>query len=224
MKEWWKNFFVNDLFISCEEKVKDDINFLKGILPKKARVLDLGCGKGMHVMQLKSLGYKVIGLDWNENYIIQARRNYKGCSFICGDMRSIKFKCKFDAILLLFNTFGYFTHSENERLLANCSSHLNKNGLLILQSSVKEDLRLRKKSILKVKSCSVKSFCKWSKTKDWVVLHTKFVLPSGKILKSKVYVYSLKKLEEMGIKCALKLIKVMDVGKWKLRWIVFKKL
>jgi SAM-dependent methyltransferase len=48
-------------------------------------------------------------------------------------MRKITFSKEFDAIILLWNSFGYFSDEENEKLIKNIHKALKKNGYFVLE-------------------------------------------------------------------------------------------
>ena len=80
-----------------------------------SKVLDLACGKGRHSIYLNQLGYDVLGVDISENSIAIANKNAnEKLHFKVADMRE-PFEDKYDAILNLFTSFGYF-ENENDNL------------------------------------------------------------------------------------------------------------
>jgi len=102
-------------------------------LKKGNKVLDLPCGKGRHSIFLNSLGFDVIGADLSKNSISHAKKfENEGLSFKVHDMRE-PFKTKFDAILNLFTSFGYFDEDKvNIQVLRNLKDGLSENGVLVI--------------------------------------------------------------------------------------------
>ncbi len=107
------------------------ITFLK--LEKGDSVLDLGCGKGRHSIYLNSLGFKVIGADLSKNSIEYAKQfETETLQFEEHDMRNF-FNSKFDVILNLFTSFGFFEDdAEDIAILLNIKNGLNPNGIAII--------------------------------------------------------------------------------------------
>ena len=99
-------------------------------------LLDLACGKGRHAKAAAALGHRVTGLDLSPNSIREARAMSAGTSgltFIEGDMLDFELSAKFDGVLNLFTSFGYFaSKSELIRVLENIHRHLKHNGFLVL--------------------------------------------------------------------------------------------
>lgn len=93
---------------------KAEARFAAELLGLKRRcVLDVACGYGRHAVHL-ARNNKVCGLDFSRDYLLEARQKTSGAAsanlqVVQGDMRSLPFHSEaFDAVLLLFNSFGYF--------------------------------------------------------------------------------------------------------------------
>lgn len=102
-------------------------------------ILDLACGAGRHSIYMASKGNSVTGIDLASNSIEEAKSKAKekGISkklqFQVEDMRDFELNTKFDFILNLFTSFGYFeTKAENESVLDCAKNHLNENGILVI--------------------------------------------------------------------------------------------
>jgi 2-polyprenyl-3-methyl-5-hydroxy-6-metoxy-1,4-benzoquinol methylase len=100
-------------------------------------ILDLGCGRGRHSLELARRGYRVTGIDLSENAIEKAQKKAAGqklanIDFMVRDMRQPLLQT-FDAIVNLFTTFGYFLEDdENSKVLQGVSMMLKPNGLFML--------------------------------------------------------------------------------------------
>jgi SAM-dependent methyltransferase len=74
------------------------------------------------------MGFRVTGLDLSEILVTHGREKYPQLDLRVGDMRSIP--GKFDLILSLFTSFGYFeTDEENEEVVRSVYEALNPNGV-----------------------------------------------------------------------------------------------
>lgn len=103
-------------------------------LPKGSHILDLACGRGRHAVHLHNHGYKVSGIDLSEENIDFANLHYKrdGLDFIRGDMRSDLGLRRYDAVVNLFTSFGYFdTPEENKQVFANIYRALKSGGVFL---------------------------------------------------------------------------------------------
>ncbi len=138
--DWFQHWFDTTYYHILYQDRNDDeaqlfmcnlTSFLA--LKKNSKVLDLPCGKGRHSIFLNSLGFDVIGADLSKNSITHAKKfENESLSFEVHDMRD-SFKTKFDAILNLFTSFGYFDEDEvNIQVLQNLKNGLSKNGVLVI--------------------------------------------------------------------------------------------
>lgn len=115
-------------------------------LPAGAAILDIPCGTGRHAVLLAKKGYKVTGVDINPLCLRIARRKNKhpNVCYLRGSMINLKkFKGKFDAVLNLFTSFGYFsTEEKNERVFQELAAALKPGGKLVL-NMIERDWLLR---------------------------------------------------------------------------------
>jgi len=78
----------------------------------RGRVLDLGCGFGRHLVALRERGLEAFGLDRSLALLSRARE--LSGRIVRGDFRALPFHgASFDAVLMLFSSFGYFDDPTN---------------------------------------------------------------------------------------------------------------
>ncbi|WP_020577587.1 class I SAM-dependent methyltransferase [Actinopolymorpha alba] len=65
----------------------------------RERVLDLGCGTGDHVAQLRAAGVEAIGVDASAEMIERAREKFPDLPFGVADARELPYADEFDAVL-----------------------------------------------------------------------------------------------------------------------------
>ncbi len=96
-------------------------------------VLDVACGRGRHAIYLNEKGYNVTGIDLSEESISVANKSAnERLRFFVRDMRN-PLKYKYDLVLNLFTSFGYFeTEEENKLSLLNLANALNPGGRLVI--------------------------------------------------------------------------------------------
>jgi len=99
------------------------------------KVLDLGCGTGIHAVTLTKSGYNVVGLDLSEKMLDIARRKAERegltIKFMQGDMREIDFKEEFDAVISVGTFEGLLTDDDVRGTLKGVHRSLVKGGLFI---------------------------------------------------------------------------------------------
>ena len=62
---------------------------LVALLPRRPRVLDLGCGAGYESMRLHSLGAEIVGIDFSPESIRIAKEKNPECRFMVADFLEI---------------------------------------------------------------------------------------------------------------------------------------
>lgn len=100
-------------------------------------VLDVACGTFTIDLGLVRRGYRVVGLDLSEDMVRVARRSLRGrrsaAEVAQGDMRSLHFDRRFDAIVCLGTAFNYIVDPQDvNRALGGFRQHLRPGGLLVL--------------------------------------------------------------------------------------------
>lgn len=138
-KEWFKEWFDTKYYhilyqdrndIDAQLFMRNLLSYLQ--LKKNSKILDMPCGKGRHSVFLNALGYDVTGADLSENSIRYASQfSNEKLHFVIHDIRD-KFETKFDAILNLFTSFGYFDAETNIKVLENLKKGLKKDGVLVI--------------------------------------------------------------------------------------------
>ncbi len=97
-----------------------------------ARVLDVACGAGVHVVAFARRGYAVTGIDRTLSLLAIARARSPDVSLVCQDMRTLAFRPAFDLACCLYSSFGYFDEESNLRVLENIRNALRPGGTLVL--------------------------------------------------------------------------------------------
>jgi len=119
------------------EQLNKEVDFLiKSLrLTKKDRILDLACGNGRHVIELKKRGYDIEGLDFS-SYLIKiaeehAKTEMLQIKFYKQDIHKISIGKQYDKVFLFFSEFGLFNA---DIALNNISKVVKKDGLFLLDS------------------------------------------------------------------------------------------
>ncbi len=138
--DWFTSWFDTSYYHTLYKDRNDEDAqlFMKNLttflqLDQHAHILDLPCGKGRHSLFLNSLGYKVTGTDLSKNSIDFAKKHTTDTlTFEVADMRNPLQK-KYDAILNLFTSFGYFEDDNVDiQILRNIKKGLKKNGVAVI--------------------------------------------------------------------------------------------
>ncbi len=108
---------------------------VKQLSPKQTdRFLDLACGRGRHSVYLNEKGYNVLGADLSEQSILFAKQSEnETLKFLVNDMRNEIEGYRFDIILNLFTSFGYFDEeAEDLKVIQSAYNMLNEGGIMVI--------------------------------------------------------------------------------------------
>lgn len=98
------------------------------------RVLDVGCGTGMHARFLADAGLTVDGLDVEPAFVRIAQARNPGGRFRKGDMTDFGVDEPYDAVLCLFGSIGHVVTEPRLRAAVRClADALRPGGLLVLE-------------------------------------------------------------------------------------------
>ena len=97
------------------------------------QLLDVACGTGHHVENLKA-HFEVEGLDLEPELLEMARQRNPEITFHHGDMIGFDLGRTFDVVTCLFSSIGYVKTLDNLNKAARClANHLKPGGLLIVE-------------------------------------------------------------------------------------------
>lgn len=108
--------------------------------PQALRILELGCGTGIHGILLAEKGYDVVGLDLSDDMLVTAQQRVaelaepiaKHVRFFHGDARYFHVEGRFDVALALFHVMSYQLSNDDLRaVFAQVKSHLAPGGVFI---------------------------------------------------------------------------------------------
>ena len=136
-KNYWKNthqkYNKDDYEIqSAQAKETFDWHqkYVQKIVPTyfddyNPRVLDIGCSSGYLTNILSNFSSEVIGIDYEEGFILDAKSKYSAPKFIVGDIQNLD---EIDGLFDLIVCFGVTQYVDNlESALKNLQLKLNNN-------------------------------------------------------------------------------------------------
>jgi len=156
--EWFKDWFNTSEYLNVyrHRNEEDAENHIKLILDNisikpNAKALDMACGAGRHSIILARKNFDVTAVDLSENLLAvgkaAAQNQNLSINFILSDIRKFNSNLKYDLVLNLFTSFGYFeTDEENFSVLFKAYNLLKKDGYFILDYFNSEYL---KKNLIK---------------------------------------------------------------------------
>ncbi|MEM1631957.1 MAG: class I SAM-dependent methyltransferase [Thermofilum sp.] len=123
--------------------IKSEVDFLERVFREYSRVpvesvLDVGCGTGIHSIELAKRGYRVLGVDSSEAMIERAKEKSRGLesiSFLVTDARQLNLSEVFDAAIAMYGVVSYFT-SEDDLLsfLRSVRGTLREGGCFVFDT------------------------------------------------------------------------------------------
>jgi ubiquinone/menaquinone biosynthesis C-methylase UbiE len=153
--EWWQSYFDGQYLLEYEplfslERDRVEVARLLDVLglPTGSRVLDVPCGQGRHAHLLAEAGFDVVGLDYSETLLARARSRGTGphLHYRRGDMRKLpaQWRGRFDAVLNLFTSFGFFTNPRDDRaVIREFARVLRPGGVLVWHGASRDGVMAR---------------------------------------------------------------------------------
>jgi 2-polyprenyl-3-methyl-5-hydroxy-6-metoxy-1,4-benzoquinol methylase len=142
VRQWWERFFSDEYLLTVPPptaaQISRQVDFLEQSLglSKGAMVLDVGCGLGLHSIELARRGHLVVGLDLSLAMITRAAETAQEqglkINFLHADIREIAFDGAFDAVICMGTTFGFFDDDANRDVLNRLYQALRPGGRILL--------------------------------------------------------------------------------------------
>jgi len=137
MKNWYSPRWF-EIFLETIQptQMETEVQFIARQLPlsRYKNILDLCCGEGRHAGLLAQKGYEVTGIDRDADALNRAEKiSGAKVRYVEMDMRYLSdLLGSFDAVVNLWQSFGYFDEATNLDVLKQISQKLTPHGRLIL--------------------------------------------------------------------------------------------
>jgi SAM-dependent methyltransferase len=154
---WYDELFASedpmrldaDYYAECEAG-RTEVDFVveKLDLQPGARILDLCCGQGRHLLELTRRGYDVLGFDISA-YMLESLREIavkEGIqpSLVQGNMRDLSFDSQFDAVINMRSSFGYLEDEDEDQMALDGVCRALKPGGRFLTDQINRDSLMRR--------------------------------------------------------------------------------
>ena len=116
---------------------KKEYRFYSRLLKKYKckKILEIGCGSGNIAKFFLKENFDYIGMDKSTKMLNIAKETEPKAKFVNGDMRKIKLRKKFDAVIITGRSFTYMTENDDVmKALSSVNKILVKNGILIFDN------------------------------------------------------------------------------------------
>lgn len=141
---WYKDWFNSENYIKVYSH-RDETEAVKLVelitksllLQQGSSVLDMACGSGRHAITFAKMGFNVTAVDSSELLISEAKKNALQTrvkiDFVLSDILEFETSKRFDLIVNLFTSIGYFENDEqNFYVIKKAYDLLNQGGYFIL--------------------------------------------------------------------------------------------
>ena len=148
MKPFWENEYLNkekSTFGNPSKEVEDIVS----LLPKGAKILDVGCGDGRHSLYLATLGFQVDAFDISESAInkidyLKEQNNLNINTYVC-DVLEFEFKYKYD-LIIVHGVLQFIEREKQTEIIELLKNWTEVNGYHIValftdEEPVPEDLK-----------------------------------------------------------------------------------
>jgi SAM-dependent methyltransferase len=133
-REWFGEEYLDLYSYRDEHEAKQQAAFFKTQCGSvRGPLLDLACGKGRHVAELRALGYQAVGCDLSWTLLLAGRQEYGPMPVARADMRMLPFcTSSFAGLVSFFTSFGYFaTEEENAAVVREMARVLEKGAVFL---------------------------------------------------------------------------------------------
>jgi trans-aconitate methyltransferase len=104
------------------------------LLPKRATVLDLGCGGGRPVAEhLAKAGFKVVGVGSSPAMISLSRSRLPDHEWMVADMRSLSVARRFDG-LLAWDSYFHLSYDDQKQMFDVFKAHASSHATLMFNT------------------------------------------------------------------------------------------
>jgi SAM-dependent methyltransferase len=133
-QEWFGEDYLELYSYRDEHEARQQVAFFKEHCGSvHGPLLDLACGKGRHIAELRAEGYHAFGCDLSFILLRTGRAEYGPLPVTRADMRSLPFcTSSFAGLVSFFTSFGYFaTEEENVTVVHEMARVLEKGAVFL---------------------------------------------------------------------------------------------
>ena len=114
-----------------------EARLVDAMAPRRAHVLDAGCGPGRVGGALARAGHDVVGVDVDPVLIAAAEEDHPGPTWLVGDLAELDLPSRgiddpFDVIVCAGNVMAFLAPSTRRDVLANLRAHLRDDGRVVV--------------------------------------------------------------------------------------------
>ncbi len=114
-----------------------EARMIDAMVPRRARILDAGCGPGRVGGRLAALGHEVVGIDIDPELIAAAEVDHPGPTWLVGDLAELDLAASgvssgFDAVVCAGNVMTFLDPATRRPVLDRIGSYLGPGGRAVI--------------------------------------------------------------------------------------------
>lgn len=133
-QEWFGEEYLELYSYRDDDEAKQQVAFFRehcGAV--RGPLLDLACGQGRHIAELRAAGYDAFGCDLSVVLLRSGRAEYGPLPVVRADMRVLPFCTgSFAGLVSFFTSFGYFATEEENLTVVNEMARVLEKGAVFL--------------------------------------------------------------------------------------------
>lgn len=135
---------VEEWYIRIKVKMEGNYRLFDELVPRRARITDIGCGFGplAYMLAMLSDERQVLGIDYDEDKIAVANHCWlrdERVNFACAD--ALAYPLPPSDVFILSDVLHYMSYERQTALLAKCASLLATGGVIIVRDGNASDAR-----------------------------------------------------------------------------------
>ena len=140
--------YASDVASSAEqsEDPHGEAAYVASLAPPGARVLDAGCGTGRVAVRLAELGYRVVGVDSDEEMLSIARESGAEVAWVHQDLAELDMgpggaveEGPFEVVVLAGNVVPLVAEGTLGEVAARCATQLARSGVVVAGFGLDEE-------------------------------------------------------------------------------------
>lgn len=130
--------------VAAGDDLGGEARFIDAMLPRRARVLDAGCGPGRVGSHLARAGHDVVGVDIDPVLIAAAEHDHPGPTWLVADLAELDLPSMgiadaFDVVVCAGNVLTFLDPDTRRPVLERLSAHLHSGGRIVTGFGVGRD-------------------------------------------------------------------------------------
>ena len=115
------------------EDLAGEARLIDALVPRRARVLDAGCGTGRVGAALAAAGHDVVGVDLDPVLVAAATEDHPGPRWLVGDLATLDLPEKdFHAVVSAGNVMAFVAPDTRVEVLRRLGAHLRPDGRVVI--------------------------------------------------------------------------------------------